>query len=170
MPDRATDVTIACDAELTGDVLRVRFELTNGGAEVVHVFDDRGRSGKADVLCDGGDGAVRLLVGVPPLPPFPVYWQFHPKTTALAPGASLRGEVAAPVPLREAGAYYRAAYEPSAAVEVARVWLRVDLLRASRVTSGDHPEPRGAIECAVAEAALPRPVALLRRADAFDRV
>ena len=168
MHPTAPMVRLACAVELDEALLRVRFEVGNEGDEVVHVYDDLGRSTDPKVLCDGGDGSVRMLVGVPALPRFPVYWMYHPKATALAPGSSVRRELAAALPLRERGVYYKLAYEAGEVVTVARLHLRVDVLRASRVRP-DQPEPRGPLECVAAEVALPRAVALLRRADDFAR-
>lgn len=164
----APGVRLTCEAELAEAQVRLRYALTNEGDEPLYVYDDLGRAPAPKALCDTGDGAALVLVGVPKLPPFPVYWMFHPKTTALAPGASVQRELSMALPLRERSAYYKPAYDDFVALEVSRLRLRVDLLRASQMTP-EQPEPRGRVESVVAEVALPRPVVILRRTDDFTR-
>lgn len=168
MHPTAPGARLTCEVELAEAHVRLRYALTNGGDELLHVYDDLGRAPDPKALCDAGDGAALVLVGIPRLPPFPVYWMYHPKTTALAPGASLQRELVVALPLREWSAYYKPAYDDFVAREVARLRLRVDVLRASQMKP-DQPEPRGRVESVVAEVALPRPVLMLRRGDAFTR-
>jgi hypothetical protein len=168
-----SDVHLQCDVRREGDTLRLRFEVKNSAREPIHVFDDRGRGDlQPNLLCDGGGGAVHVLYGVPEIPPGVVpYWKFHPKTTKLIPGESVRREATIKIPLREVDSYYPVKYDAHRAVQVSRLGLRVDFVRQSKVTPSDYPdEPRGELGSVSCEAALPGPVELQRRGDPFTRI
>jgi hypothetical protein len=167
------DVRLACDVKWAGDKLSLHFEIRNASDEPIHVFDDRGRGDfQPNILCDGGGGAVHVLFGVPQIPPgVEAYWKFHPKATKLQPGASLHRESSVAVPLRERGTYAPVDYLLYAPVEITRLVLRVDFLRASKVVPSEYPdEPFGELESVSCEARLPGPVELQRRSDRFHRI
>lgn len=171
MSTRPPDVRLTCEVAISDAALRVRFTVTNVSAEEIHVFDNAGRSPEADIVCDGGDGALHMLVGVPPLPPFPCYWKYHPRTTSLIPGESVSRELVAPIPVREVGRYYPTVYAEHVPVTIERVSLRLDFLRASKVSVTSYPdEPRGEVESVWRAAPMPCPVELWRRRDPFDRI
>jgi hypothetical protein len=167
------DVRLACKLDQEGSALRISFEVTNATSEPIHVYDERGRP-KA-YLYDGGGGAAHALVGIPPLPEFPVAWRWAPKTTKLGPGESLRREISFGVPLREKDSYHPEEDQGHAAVAIGRLVLRVDFIRASRIdpSVGDTEKAEvvfGDEEAATCESALPQPVELLRRRDLVHRI
>lgn len=163
-------VRLTCEAETAGGILHVRYRFENMRDEVLHVFDDLGRSTDANLVCDVGGGAALVLVGVPPLPPFPSYWKFHPKTTALAQGQSVARALTLLLPLREMSAYFGRKYEPVESVPIRVIVLRVDFLADSKVRRSDFSEPRGDLEHALCEAPLAEVAELLRRNDQFGRI
>jgi hypothetical protein len=170
------DVRLTCAVERAGKDLRLRFEIQSAAREPIHVYDGRGREGGlVQLVADGGGAAVHLVVGIPPLPPFPTAWRFAPKATELLPGAELRREVVLALPLREAGSYYRKEYPGDGTVKVERLVLRVDFLRASRMSPQAGPPEKaealfGDEESVSCEASLPGPVDLERRGDPFTRI
>jgi hypothetical protein len=161
------DVRLACEIEQTSDRIHVRFEIANASKEPIYLFDHRGRwDADFDILCDGGGGAVHALLGVPPLPPFPIPWRYQPKGSYLDPGSSVSRAIRAELPLDERNAYWPLGYRVGSKVEATRFTLRVDFLRASKIRDAQHPEePRGDVDAVSCTVDLPRPVELRRRSD-----
>lgn len=161
------DVRLACEVEQTGDQLLVRFDIANASEEPIYVFDHRGRrDADFDILCDGGGGAVHALLGIPPLPPFPIYWRYQPKGSYLAPRSTVRRQIRAEIPLDERNAYWPLGYRLDTRVRATRLTLRVDFLRASKVKDNQYPdEPHGDVDAVSCTVELPRAIELRRRND-----
>jgi hypothetical protein len=159
------DVRLACRIDQGSDHLHIRFDITNASKEPIHAFDHGGRqNADFDILCDAGGGVVHALLGVPPLPPFPIYWRYQPKGTTIDPGTSVHRDMRAEVPLRERNAYWPLEYQVDSGVETTRLTLRVDFLRASKIKDNRYPdEPRGDVEAVSCSITLPNPIELRRR-------
>lgn len=157
---------VRCSADIAGSNVTVRYAVTNRSNEDVYLYDN-GDHPDADLVCDGGDGAVNVLMGISPLPPYPVAWKHHPKTTRLAPGAHKDGSFTLSLPLREISAYHNEKYATAERVEIKQLRLLIDYVRASSPKFTMTPEPRGTPECAVTE--TPIELTLERRGDEFKR-
>lgn len=185
-PDRATDpqpkdsrprevlpmqahnagLDVRSSAEVAESTITIRYSVTNRSSEDVYLYDN-GDQPDADLVCDAGDGAVNVLLGISPLPPYPVVWKHHPKTTRLAPGGHKDGAFTLPLPLREISAYHNEKYATAERVDVKQLRLLIDYVRASSPKFTATPEPRGTPECAVSE--TPITLTLERRGDEFTR-
>lgn len=157
---------VRCSADVAESKVTVHYSVINRSNEDVYLYDN-GDHPDADLVCDAGDGAVNVLMGISPLPSNPVTWKHHPKTTRLAPGAHKDGAFTLPLPLREISAYHNETYATSAHVEVTRLRLLIDYVRANSPKFTATPEPRGTPECAVSE--TPIALTLERRGDDFTR-
>jgi hypothetical protein len=157
---------VRCSADVAESRVTVRYSVTNRSNEDVYLYDN-GDHPDADLVCDAGDGAVNVLMGISPLPSNPVTWKHHPKTTRLAPGEHKDGAFTLPLPLREISAYHNETYAIAERVEVKKLRLLIDYVRASSPKFTATPEPRGTPECAVSE--TPVELTLERRGDEFTR-
>lgn len=157
---------VRCSADVAGSKVTVHYSVINRSSEDVYLYDN-GDHPDADLVCDAGDGAVNVLMGISPLPSNPVTWKHHPKTTRLAPGGHKDGAFTLPVPLREISAYHNATYATADHVGVTRLRLLIDYVRPSSPKFTATPEPRGTPECAVSE--TPIELTLERRGDDFTR-
>lgn len=167
------DVRLTCRVEQTDVTLTIHFDLVNSTKEPIYVYDGRGSPQKQ--VYDGGGAAAHVLVGIPPLPGYPVSWRWAPKATAVAPGASLQRMISLGVPLREVDAYHPDNYEDFAAVTISRVVLRVDFIRKSRISADIKDLEKaealwGGEEAVTGTVSLPRPVELQRRGDLPTRI
>jgi hypothetical protein len=171
-----TDVRLVCETERVRDVLHIRFTVSNASGEAIYVFVSPARRAafQPQAVCDGGGGVVHVLCGVPEIPPGVVAsWKYHPQSTKLDPGASIRAEMTAPIPLEESNGYDLSQRRAHVSIEVARLALRVDFLRASKgkVTPGpgEYGYTYSSLDAVSCEVALPGPVELHRRTDPFYR-
>jgi hypothetical protein len=165
MDTKVTDVELRCSAKMLDErAVEIGYEITNRSPTIIYVY--LGTS-QPDMVCDGGDGAVDVLLGIPPLPrDFTTTWAFHPETAAIAPGESKAGAVLVPVPIDEMSAYHDKPYSDADAVDVDKVRLLVDFVRPG--TKGFDPKivrGTGVPETVACVVAAPMKLRLRRRVD-----
>lgn len=167
MQAHGTALDLRCRVDVDGGKAMVRFSVTNKSEEEVYLYDG-GASPEAELVCDAGDGAANVLLGIPPLPPGRSFvWKFHPETTLLRPGQRKEGAFTLDLPLREWGAYDNDDYLSLRTIHVDRLRLLLDYLRPSSAGFTPAPQPVGTPECAVCEVSVD--LSLERRDDAFER-
>lgn len=158
---------LRCQVEVSGSKVRVRYSVTNQSAEEVYLYDD-GVTQRPHLVCDAGDGAVNVLLGISPLPPKRSFvWKFHPEATRLGPGQRKDGELSLDLPLREWNSYDNDDYLSLRSIHTDRLRLLLDYVRPSSAGFAPPPGPLGTPECAVCE--VPVDLVLDRRDDDFER-
>ena len=129
MNSNVTDVILRCSAKTVDDRrVEITYELTNQSSTAIHAYLGA-PSSTPDMVCDAGDGAANVLLGISPLPRFSVYWKYHPDTLKLEAGQTRTGSLLLGTPILEESAYHDKPYRDYDRVPIDKLRLIVDFVR-----------------------------------------
>jgi len=195
MDKTATDITLTCHPELSSNVIRIRYSVSNTGKSDIYLldifpgYDAETRKPFADFhsyyLCLRDGATAYLLKGIPPLPANKtVMVRIMPLGTKLEPGQQIDRTFEVSLPLCEQSPWYYPKLPPEAykPIEIHRLVFAVQFLRSSIEGFVATPAPHdsglfrvagkytvGQTETLLSELKIP-PMKFLTRTDRFSRL
>lgn len=171
------DVRLACSVEESDRGIRVHYFLSNESSKTILIFDRvqfnpmNTLTLPVDVVCDAGNGAVNIVLGISPDPLFGQLKTTRPRlwrqdTTAIRSSANVAATIDLALPLVEwdmwnASMEWSKVARADQAVQVHTVRLVVDFVR--RAPKDPNPTfPTRTAESVWCAVCLSRPVTLLR--------